>query len=79
LQVDQVTQALIERQAGRGDLERRVAELEQELSSLGMLAGRLEGDKADLEEQLAEAREAQVGCGGWAGGCTAVVAGWLAD
>ncbi|KAI3434714.1 hypothetical protein D9Q98_002775 [Chlorella vulgaris] len=58
-QVDQVTQALIERQAGRGDLERRVAELEQELSSLGMLAGRLEGDKADLEEQLAEAREAQ--------------------
>ena len=33
----------------------------QDVASLGMLAERLEGDKAELEAQLAEAREAQVG------------------
>ena len=38
----------------------------QDVASLGMLAERLEGDKAELEAQLAEAREAQVG--GWVGG-----------
>ena len=46
----------------------------QDVASLGMLAERLEGDKAELEAQLAEAREAQVGgwVGGWVGGaCSA--------
>ncbi len=33
----------------------------QDVASLGILAEKLEGDKAVLERQLAEAREAQVG------------------
>ena len=33
----------------------------QDVASLGILAEKVEGDKAVLERQLAEAREAQVG------------------